>query len=305
MHRSTLARWLARDRRGEALATLGGPPRRPVSPCQHEAALDLVRSLRGLVGVESLRHSIDGLSRSQARDAKHEALHQMELERRGEAERITVLSPGIVRGFDAMYLRVCGERRFLLVSTDAAVPYRTYWDLTPRYDAQSTAALMAADFERQGAPLVMRFDRARHHGAPAVQEVLDAHEVLALHGPAYYPRYYGQLERQNREHRAWLQTVDLDQGEPVEAIVERMMRSLNVLWRRPSLRWLTASQAWDQRATPMINRAEFRKEVVERKDRIRMRLGEQHRPADLPERLAIEQTLARRGLLRREVGGWC
>lgn len=26
--------------------------------------------------------------------------------------------------------------------------------------------------------------------------------VLVLHGPPHHPRFYGQLERQNREHRA-------------------------------------------------------------------------------------------------------
>jgi hypothetical protein len=51
-------------------------------------------------------------------------------------------------------------------------------------------------FERHGAPLVMRMDRARQHSVPGVQTVLDKHGVLALHGPAHWPRYYGHLERQ-------------------------------------------------------------------------------------------------------------
>ena len=48
--------------------------------------------------------------------------------------------------------------------------------------------------------LVVRMDRAKAHRAPRVTALLDAHKVLVLHGPPRYPRFYGQLERQNREH---------------------------------------------------------------------------------------------------------
>src|SRR5262249_20196448 len=55
-----------------------------------------------------------------------------------------------------------------------------------------------------GAPLVCRLDRARQHHTAAVLAALRRHGVLILHGPPHCPRYYGPLERQNREHRQWL-----------------------------------------------------------------------------------------------------
>src|SRR5690349_24208363 len=41
------------------------------------------------------------------------------------------------------------------------------------------------------------------HTAEPVLSVLRAHRVLLLQGPAYHARYYGQLERQNLDHRRW------------------------------------------------------------------------------------------------------
>lgn len=41
-------------------------------------------------------------------------------------------------------------------------------------------------------------------GSARVAEVLRSHGVLLLHGPPRHLGYYGQLERQSREHRAWL-----------------------------------------------------------------------------------------------------
>src|SRR5258708_12148967 len=73
-------------------------------------------------------------------------------------------------------------------------------------------------------------DRAASHDAPAVRDVLRAHEVLQLHGPARYPQYYGQHERQNREHNDWLAHAEkIDDAELAE-----MMRVLNERWLRPS-----------------------------------------------------------------------
>ena len=262
--------------------------------------------MRGLVGVESLRHSFPTLTRSAAREAKREALHQMEAERRAAAERITIVVPGVVRGFDAMHLTVRGRRRYLLTCGDAAIPYRTSWSVEGRYTAVATAELLRADFAANGAPLVLRLDRASQHAAPAVTEILDGYGVLALHGPPHYAPFYGQLERQNREHRQWLDTYRFSGYADLHARVERMMRVVNELWRRRSLGWRTAAEAWAARPSLNIDRRTFTEEVIGKKARIQRRLRDRDvAPADLAVRLAIEQTLARHGLVKRKVGGWC
>ena len=78
----------------------------------------------------------------------------------------------------------------------------------PRYDGEAVADILRRDFDTFGAPLVLRMDRATAHDVPAVRELLAQQGVLALHGPSYYARYYGQLERQNREHRQWLAALN-------------------------------------------------------------------------------------------------
>ena len=93
---------------------------------------------------------------------------------------------------------------FALNAADACVPYRTSCAHVGAYDAEHVARVLDADFRQHGAPLVLRDDCARCHTAPAVMSVLDAHGVALLQGPPYYAPYYGQLERQNREHRDWL-----------------------------------------------------------------------------------------------------
>ena len=76
-----------------------------------------------------------------------------------------------------------------------------------RYVAESVAAALELDIVNHGAPVAYRLDRARCHDTPVVRQVLDRQSILALHGPAHHPGYYGQLERQNREHRAWLDAL--------------------------------------------------------------------------------------------------
>jgi hypothetical protein len=224
----------------------------------------------------------------------------MERERRGAAERVQVTMPGVLRGFDSMDVGQAGGAH-LLVAADGSVPFRTSWALVPRYDGGAVAALFARDFERHGAPLVMRMDRARQHSVPAVRAALDKHAVLVLHGPAHRPQYYGQLERQNREHRAWLNHVPQHSREELEAEVARMMSSLCGSWRRSTLGWQTAAEAWSARPHQQLNRSEFRRQVTDRACRIQARGGVSD---GLAWRLAIEQMLVKWGLLRITKEGW-
>lgn len=299
-HVSTLARWRRRLGRGQELVVKRGPRREDPTETANGRASALVRDLRGLVGAESLRRSVPGLTRRAAAEIKAATCTAMERERRGAAERVQITMPGVVRGFDSMDVGQAAGAH-LLVAADASVPFRTSWALVPRYDGGAVAALFARDFERHGAPLVMRMDRARQHSAPAVREVLDKHSVLVLHGPAHRPQYYGQLERQNREHRAWLNRVSLGGREELEAEVEAMMSALTGTWRRSTLGWRTATEAWSARSYEQLDRSAFRRQVTMRASRIRAGEGVSD---DLAWRLAIEQILVKWELLRITKEGW-
>jgi hypothetical protein len=296
---ATVRRWSAHERRGEPLRRRRGSSR--AAPLDE----DRVRATRGLAGAESLRHSVPGVSRRQCAAVKKDTLRVMEKERIAGTDRIEVTTSGVVRGFDQMFVPTTVGQRLLLLSADAAIPFRTSVTAVERYDARAVARALERDLDRNGAPLVYRLDRARSHDALVVRELLAANDVLVLHGPPRCPRYYGQLERQNREHRAWLATLDLLHPDALEPAGERMLAALNCEWKRPTLRWRTAHDAWVARPAVNINRHELREEVQDRAARIRRHTDLRGHPADFAERLAIEAALTQRGLLRRTAGGWC
>jgi hypothetical protein len=279
-------------------------PRR-IEPAAAAQAERLVRQLHGLIGAEALRHSVTGLSRRVAASIKTRTLRLMERERKSALLRVHLTQPGIMRGLDAMHFGTTDGSLYALISADAAVPYRTAFTLGRHYDAQLVRRAVLHDLERNGAPLVLRMDRARAHETPQVREVLDAHGVLVLHGPSHYPCFYGQLERQNREHRAWFAPLCGLSSAQLEPCLQQMLDSLNALWRRRTLNWHTASELWHARPDLTLDRIAFREEVHDRATHIARLPRSVAQPADLTERLAIERTLERMGYLQQEVGGWC
>jgi hypothetical protein len=300
VHVSTASRWRKREASGEALSQRRGPRRRPLCVAVCSQTAQLVQAMHGLVGAETLRHSVPGLTRRAAAAIKADTCRAMERARRQSAQRVTIAAPGILRGFDAMELGRRGlDRSHALIAADGCVPYRTSWLLTPRYDGGAVAETLRRDFAAFGAPLVLRLDRATSHDVPAVRELLDTNQVLALHGPSYYAPYYGQLERQNREHREWLATssgpVDLD----------AMMAALNGRWRRCTLGWNTAQDLWQRRPVIDVDRHALAQDVNDRAARLRRKLNARPSPQDLAWRIAVKQALVSRGLMRIEKGGWC
>jgi len=300
VHASTIGRWTKREMAGERLVQKRGPWR-AASPGQVARAARLVRDLEGLVGAESLRHSVPGLSRSMAAMVKAAICTAMERERKRRLERIRVCQPGVLRGFDAMAL----AGRHFFVASDGSVPFRTSWALVPRYTGVAVARFLGQDFRRHGRPLVIRLDRATQHETSAVKRVLKHNQVLALHGPPNRPTYYGQLERQNAEHRAWLSRLHHEHPAELPAKLAAMIDALNRKWRRRELSWKTAAEAWTARPELSLDRSAWREEVTQQASRLRRQLDLRGKPADLPERFAIEHALARHGLLIRTTGGWC
>jgi hypothetical protein len=298
---ATLRRW--RVRRARGLPLVARRPRPALAAPVRRAAERRVRQLHGLIGAAALSRAVAGLSRRAAAAIKADTLTALERERKGRLTRVRVTVPGVMRGLDAMQLARGGPLRYALIAADAAVPYRTSVTSGRCYDAALVARALERDLNANGAPLVYRLDRATCHDAPAPRALLAAHRVLVLHGPPRHARYYGQLERQNREHRAWLR-LDPDPA-PAEACLRQMLHRVNCLWPRRSLGWRTAEQSWRARPPLTVDRQSLYEEVIERAARNARTLELRGQPADFAERLAIEQTLMHRGYLQRKIGGWC
>ncbi|MGH6892772.1 MAG: hypothetical protein ACREEP_10985 [Dongiaceae bacterium] len=307
MHAATVRRWRARADRGLPCGSRGRSDlvAQPMRVAAANQVATLVRELHGLIGADALRHSVVGISRRAAARVKAQTLTAMERERKVALARITITVAGVVRGMDAMQFPQAPDARYALICADGAVPYRTSLITGRQYDAHLVARALHADLEQNGAPLVYRLDRARAHDAPAARAVLAAHQVLVLHGPPRYPCYYGQLERQNREHRAWIGAEPAPAGTALEPRLVEMLDRVNRLWRRRTLGWQTAAEVWSARPPLKVDRQALREEVDDRAIRIAHTLTGRGQPADLAERLAIEQTLTRMGYLRQEMGAWC
>ena len=298
----TARRWSSRKESGQPLCRKRGPQsQHKKAPAAAEAmALSVLNDVRCHIGAAPLAKA-SGLSRRDAAAVKAKLVTQLELERREQTTKVSVL-PGVVRGFDAMML----GKLPVLVSADGAVQYRTSITPAARYDSASVAAAVAADFEKYEPPLVWRVDRARAHTERKVLEVLQAHKVLVLHGPPHCPRYYGQLERQNREHRAWLGSAGSLQGlDRLAEECEQMRRAFNELVPRRTLGWKTAGSVWRSCAWPRVDRDELLNEVNERRCRLEEEEAIRSGHPGLAERLAIEAALINRGLLKLTKGGWC
>jgi len=303
---STLRRWTRRTKLGQEPCRNRGPaPRAADASHTVEASRcvrELVRTTHGLIGADALRHAVPGTTRRGCSHLKRETVRAMECERRAECERVVVTKPGVVRGFDQMYVRTTDGVRFLLFSADGAVQYRTSVMQCERYDGTSVHAAVSRDFAANGAPLVWRVDRAKQHEDPRVLALLAREKVLLLHGPPRHPQYYAQLERQNREHRAWLERSGPLAPDELEHQAEAMVDFLNRSWPRRTLKWKTASVVWQERELVDVDRDALGEEVRDRAARLRR---DKHLRDDIAQRFAIEAALTNRQLLQRSAGGWC
>lgn len=296
---ATVRRWRAPVRRRIVRSTAA-------SAWLRAQAQRRVRELHGLIGAAALSHGIAGLSRRAAARVKTETLTLMERERQHSLKQVHLSAIGAMRGVDAMHLPTEQGSRYALIAADSAVPYRTSVAVSAHYDAALVARLLEQDIAQHGAPLVLRADRARAHEAPEVRAILDRHQILLLHGPPRYPRFYGQLERQNREHRAWLDAIHDPLGPALQQLLAQMLHCLNTLWPRRRLSWRTPAEMWHTREpiSPEI-RARFLEEVHDRRRRLACKLIIRGAPADLAERLAIEQALSKMRYLHQQIGDRC
>jgi transposase InsO family protein len=275
-------------------------PAKCIDPARRQHVRSIVRDTHGLVGAENLGR-MAGLPRRICAEIKRSELRELEIERKARCASVSIATPGIVRGFDAMHVESIEGKAYWLVAADAAVPFRTSITTVNSYDADHVIAALVADFETHGAPLVLRLDRISCQRTPELEAALTRYQVLALHGPPRHPYYYGQLERQNREHRAWYALLGLVPLPELADAAEAMRTSLNTLWPRPTLDGCTADHVWRTRKHLDVDREELIADVEHRASGlITSGLEALH-----ARRIAIEFALKQRGLLTINQGGWC
>jgi hypothetical protein len=213
---------------------------------------------------------------------------------------VVVAQPGVLRAFDAMHFTTTEGRRYALCAGDGAVPFTTSATLVRRYETASVLAALTADFTEHGAPLVLRLDRASCHLTEPITALCRTAGVAILHGPPRYAPFYGQLERGNRDRRAFLRAVHRPTPAALVSELGKSHVALNCLWPRRTLHGCSPEEAWRRRPAIPVDRGAFLADVQQRAERLAL-----HVEPSLAQRLAVERALIDRGLLRLQPGGGC
>lgn len=297
---STVRRW-----RAKGVPTTRRPAReRPrCDAATTDAVRALVRKSKGCIGAVALSRSVGDVSRRDAAAIKACELSELERKRREDATRITICSPGVLRGFDAMHLWTHTARAYALRAQEGAVPFTTTVAVEWKYDGRSVCDVLERDFRNHGAPYVLRLDRASVHRTPDAKALCARAGVLVLHGPPRCARFYGQLERPHRDLRVFAPLdVRRDLDEHV-SVLQAACVLLNRDWRRRSLEYQTAEKRWNARIIPALDRGLLCDEVLELTERIQRANDKLQR--DECHRFAVVATMLQHKLLRQTPGGHC
>ena len=115
-------------------------------------------------------------------------------------------------------------------------------------------------------------------------------------------QYYGQLERQNRKHRAVLDAMGSVTTPVMLATSREKISAIDSRWPRRALGWRTSHEIWQNRIALQVDRKALRQDVQRITEKIQSKQGCRGFTADMAERLAIEAALTKRGLLSRTGG---
>jgi len=89
---------------------------------------------------------------------------------------------------------VDGQYPHLLAVRDLASGMQLLWRPLEAANGKNAADALERLFAVHGAPLVLKTDNGGPFGGPAVQDLLDEHQVESLFSPPRWPRYNGAIE---------------------------------------------------------------------------------------------------------------
>jgi transposase InsO family protein len=87
-----------------------------------------------------------------------------------------------------------GAYPYLLAVRDLASGMQLLWRSVTAPTGEAAACELSNLFAAHGPPLVLKSDNGGHFTCPAVQDLLQAHQVESLLSPPHWPRYNGAIE---------------------------------------------------------------------------------------------------------------
>jgi transposase InsO family protein len=255
--RSTVMRWLKRQRCGAPLWRKPGPGKSP-SP-QWAALLEDLQKLRPGscrtrgTGWLYWRHA-RWLSR---RELTHlvRAFRQNQLD---SMKHIQWLKTGLAWSIDATEY---GPDRTLIVPVqDLASRYRLPAMAAARISGPAVAAHLERLFEEFGPPLLLKRDNGSPFNHHLVDELLARYGVLPLNNPPNFPRYNGAMERGISEFKhtlieRWARAA----RQPLPARIENTLHLLNHKSRRSLAGQTACARFHDPSCRLRLNRRQRRR----------------------------------------------
>ncbi len=192
----TLRQWEYDQAKATSLPVLLGRPVRRADVFERNQVIGFLDDLGPATGLPSLRFCFPEMRRAELEDLLRR-YQRVWRQRHKEAIRVlTWLVPGRVWAMDFAEApqAIDGQFPYLLAVRDLASWQQLLWQPVLAADAESTCLALAALFERHGAPLVLKSDNGSAFTAELTATLLEAHQVVALFSPPYYPRYNGSIE---------------------------------------------------------------------------------------------------------------
>jgi len=188
---STVLRWKARAKAGQALVEKAGPKKKPLvnGLLLRRQIQQLAHGPRRTGGTGQLHQQwSEFISRRQFQ----EMVAQERQNKIDDMKRITWHRPGVAWSLDTTEY---GSMKITPLR-DLASKYQIPTPLVqPTEDGTQIALYLDRTFRKEGAPLFLKRDLGSPLNCQAVDEVLEHHLVLPLNSPPGYPRYNGSAER--------------------------------------------------------------------------------------------------------------
>jgi transposase InsO family protein len=148
------------------------------------------------VGVPTLGSCFPGMARAELEDLL-KRYRRVWRERNRQPLRVlhwSVIGSVWAIDFTGPVRPVEGEYPYLLAVRDLASGVQLLWRPVAAATGEATARELNNLFTAHGSPLVLKSDNGGHFTCPAVQDLLQAHQVESLLSPPHWPRYNGAIE---------------------------------------------------------------------------------------------------------------
>ena len=310
-------RWRCRIRGNVVLLNRPGPKKvQPFDPSVLDREIRLLdHGVKRSAGTTALyRRHCHSVSRRELGWLVERVRQDLEADRRKQMRRIEWLTPGVVWAMDFTEYDLGLARKIYLHNTQDLGSRYKFLPMAGGYPVgEEVARYLSEQFDRYGAPLVLKRDNGGNMNHSTINEVLAESFVLPLNNPEYYAPYNGAIEESQREIKSCLRQKLmqglLDPGRHITTYAEAAVNDLNHQIR-PCLNGKTSCQTFsgpDNRpAFTKRERREIYDGVLERVERILSAMSQSEQAVrESAWRIAVESWLRSKGYIKVHINQKC